>query len=334
MYQTLKYISETLTQHGNTVSSPGLLHGNMGLAVFFFHYARYTGNKSYEDQAMALIGQMQEQILQQQNIDYADGITGIGVGIEYLSQTGFLDIDTDEILEDFDDRIRHEIMYRQQNNYSLSNGFCGLGQYLLYRLNYRHDRTDDFRLLANQELMVFFINILENRDFPQFSDIPDVISLLCKLYLLDICNPKIDRYLEKLLGKFSIDDLDHELLPAWTLPLLRIASIRSQISGSNCKTVHRALQALESNEHFEKGVMDITNRLLWLLRCKRLIALTGVCLDSTDRFDVLIRKLLEQTNQIIRFEKDNLSLKGYVGVGLVIMTVNGQCDGEWLDLLG
>jgi len=335
MERTLKNISDFLLQHSNIVSNPGLLHGKMGLAVFFFNYARCTGNIFYEEQAITLIYQIQELILQQQNINYADGLTGIGVGIEYLSQIGLLDIDTNEILEDFDGRIRQEIMYGQKINNTLFNGFCGLGQYLLYRLNCPQKRTDEFRLLANQELMVFFVNIMENGDFPQYSDLPDVLSFLCKLYLLDICNPKIDRYVDKILPKLSIDDFDHEMLPAFTLPLLRISSIRPKISYFTYDLIHRVLQTVEQNNiHLENRTMDVTNRLLWLLHCKRLIAQTGVCMDSVDRFDVLIRKLLEQTNQIMQFEKENLSLKGYAGVGLVMMTITGQCDDAWLDLLG
>jgi len=42
MDQTLKYISETLMQHGNTVLSPGLLHGKMGLAIFFVRPAGFV----------------------------------------------------------------------------------------------------------------------------------------------------------------------------------------------------------------------------------------------------------------------------------------------------
>ena len=84
--QILKYISETLLQHDMTVPNPGLLRGKTGFAVFFFHYARYTGDKSFEDYAMALMDSIRQQIRQKYITNYADGLAGIGVAIEYLEQ--------------------------------------------------------------------------------------------------------------------------------------------------------------------------------------------------------------------------------------------------------
>ena len=42
--------------------------------------------------------------------DYEKGIAGIGVGIDYLNRSGFLDIE-DDIFEDFDERMYRAVMY-------------------------------------------------------------------------------------------------------------------------------------------------------------------------------------------------------------------------------
>ncbi|MDR2913992.1 MAG: hypothetical protein LBV74_04020, partial [Tannerella sp.] len=63
-------------RHSAAISSPGLLYGKMGLVVYFFHYARYTGNELFEDHAMLLMDNIQEQILLHPDISYADGLAG------------------------------------------------------------------------------------------------------------------------------------------------------------------------------------------------------------------------------------------------------------------
>jgi len=191
----LKNISNSIIQHVDNVDNTGILHGKMGLVIFFFHYVRYTGDNSFEDYAMRLIDRIQEQILQHYDMDYANGLSGIGVGIEFLSQNGFLDINTDETLDAFYFPIRREIMYQQQKNHSLYNGLCGLGQYLLYRIKCRPVEANEFTMLANQELMVFLVDILENDKDLHHDNLSDVLSFLCKLYRLDVAYPKIIHYI-------------------------------------------------------------------------------------------------------------------------------------------
>lgn len=101
----LKRISNILVINGGFLDSPGLYTGEMGLAVFFFHYASYTKNEIYSDYGYNLIEKMQNRIHQETSIEYKHGLTGIGSSIEYLVQNGYIEEDTDEILEDFDNRI-------------------------------------------------------------------------------------------------------------------------------------------------------------------------------------------------------------------------------------
>ena len=41
--------------NGTLTEQPGLFYGKTGIAVFFFHYARQTNNKLYQNYAMDLI---------------------------------------------------------------------------------------------------------------------------------------------------------------------------------------------------------------------------------------------------------------------------------------
>jgi len=105
----LENLADLLTVSGHTCHFPGLSYGKMGIVIFLFHYARQSQNISFENEAEALIDEIQAAIQIDYSIGYADGLTGIGTGIEYLAQHGFLSIETDEILEDFDTLFAEQI---------------------------------------------------------------------------------------------------------------------------------------------------------------------------------------------------------------------------------
>jgi len=101
----LQRISNILLINGGFLSNPGLYTGETGLVLFFFHYANYTGKKMYRDYSFELLEKIQNRINQETPINYKEGLAGIGSAIEYLVQGGFIEGITDEILEEFDERI-------------------------------------------------------------------------------------------------------------------------------------------------------------------------------------------------------------------------------------
>ena len=50
--QDLLQVDDMLLLNGTLTECPGLVNGKMGIAVFFFHYAQYSGNESFADYAM------------------------------------------------------------------------------------------------------------------------------------------------------------------------------------------------------------------------------------------------------------------------------------------
>ena len=208
--QTLKYIAETLLKSGVDVSSPGLLHGKTGLVIFFFHYARYTGNHSFEDHAMALMERIQEQIQQQHVIDYTDGIAGIGTAIEYLAQNNFVDADTNEILEEFDKQIFLETVYRNRKDVSLFTGLSGLGRYFLFRVMGRY--VDDNRTgTLNNKMSLIHILDTFYRMYTSFNrkEIEEALGFLYTMNQTDIYPTKVKRLMELLTaGSLSSDQDD------------------------------------------------------------------------------------------------------------------------------
>ena len=105
LLQQLDELATILAVSSHSCKFIGLSYGMIGIAVFFFHYARYKDNMLFANYALKLIEKAQENIHNDSPLNYAEGLTGIGTGIEYIAQQGFLDIDTDDILYDFDKKI-------------------------------------------------------------------------------------------------------------------------------------------------------------------------------------------------------------------------------------
>ena len=101
----LQRISNILLINGGFLDNIGLYTGEMGLVLFFFKYARYAGNELFKDYGFELIEKIQQRIYKELPIDYKKGLSGIGSAIEYLVQEGFIEADTDEVLEEFDNRL-------------------------------------------------------------------------------------------------------------------------------------------------------------------------------------------------------------------------------------
>lgn len=131
--EDLRQIADMLLLNGTLTKCPGLVDGKMGIAIFFFHYARYTQNMLFADYALDIIGELQGQIHAGYRADYEKGIAGIGVGIDYLIHGEFLDPDVD-IFEDFDERMYRAAQYDPYPNFSLYEGLTGYGRYWISRL--------------------------------------------------------------------------------------------------------------------------------------------------------------------------------------------------------
>jgi hypothetical protein len=133
--QHLSQIADMLLLNGTLTGCPGLVHGKMGIAIFFFHYSQYTNDMLFADYAMDLIGEMQNQIHVSSPADYEKGIAGIGVGIDYLIRNKFL-ITEDDICEDFDQRMVRAVMYDPWQDFGMYDGLAGYGRYWISRLRY------------------------------------------------------------------------------------------------------------------------------------------------------------------------------------------------------
>ena len=98
----LSIISEKLLLKDSFSENIGLLNGKTGIAIFFFHYAKFIKNRDYNDFACELVGEIYKEINTCLTCDFSDGLCGIGWGMLYLMEQNFIEGDPDEVLEEID----------------------------------------------------------------------------------------------------------------------------------------------------------------------------------------------------------------------------------------
>ena len=182
----LQQISDVLLVNGGFLSNPGLYSGEMGLVLFFAHYARYTRNDIYLEYAYGLMEKLQERIHQETPINYKQGLAGIGSAIEYLVQNSFFEADTDEILEDFDSRI----FFTYNLPYLSIDKIMDVGYYAFWRLSGNSMKKDFIRQTIlpqivqkcdnNKNTPLGFISLLKMIAEHKTSSIIPALNKLCR----------------------------------------------------------------------------------------------------------------------------------------------------------
>jgi hypothetical protein len=134
--ELLQRIVRYLMLHACFTDNIGLLNGKTGIAIFFYHYARYIGKQVYDDFAGELIDEIYKEIHINTLLNFRDGLCGIAWGIDYLIRNDFLEGNPDEVLEDLDKRIM-EWDVRRISDYSLETGLEGIACYVVSRMENR-----------------------------------------------------------------------------------------------------------------------------------------------------------------------------------------------------
>lgn len=123
-----------LILHANDVPNAiGLLDGKMGIALVLAHYARCSRKKNIEHAADFLVENVMNQLTTTVSIDFANGLSGIGWGIEYLIQNNYMKGCGADILQNIDERIMQFDVTRIKD-WSLGKGLLGILHYVLYHL--------------------------------------------------------------------------------------------------------------------------------------------------------------------------------------------------------
>ncbi len=163
----------TLLLKSNFINNLGLLHGKMGISICFFNLYRHTKKRIYKDFAEELIVEVYEEISDDITVDFANGLAGIGWGVEYLVQNKFVDANTDDVLKEIDKRVISNMNINSHQNLSLQNGILGIAAYLL-------KRNQNINILNGNRanhIQQGIINIIEKLDILLQKDVINKILL-------------------------------------------------------------------------------------------------------------------------------------------------------------
>lgn len=138
--EILQRIANHLIMNTCYISDQGLFHGKMGIILFFVHYSKYTNKMIYDEFGQDLLDDICDNLDSNLSVYFESGLSGIGWGILYLIENGFLEGDPNVILKEIDRKIV-EMNLLKISNYSLSNGLNGILLYLKKRFTYGIDES-------------------------------------------------------------------------------------------------------------------------------------------------------------------------------------------------
>lgn len=131
--QALKRIQHLLMLNSQFVPDIGLLEGKMGIVLAFAHLYRHTCNEIYYECMSELLDDVLEHVYKGLDVEFTSGFTGIGWGLEYLLQSGFVEGDGIEVCEEIDKKIM-TFDVRRMADTSLESGLEGLLHYVLIHI--------------------------------------------------------------------------------------------------------------------------------------------------------------------------------------------------------
>jgi hypothetical protein len=132
----------------------------MGMVIFLFHYARYIGATKAEKAAYNLLLEIYEHIHENGYVNFID-LSEIGRGIEYIVKQRFIEVDTDEILEDIDQFLSTYI-YERKLYLSLQNLY-DFRRYFIARLaNPKTKKTNELQETENEIKILIRLHVRIN----------------------------------------------------------------------------------------------------------------------------------------------------------------------------
>lgn len=229
-------ISEVIMDAIEHADNEGVMHGNAGFSIFFYHLARNTNNSEYELFADKLLDKVFANLsISVPPTTFENGLAGIGWGIEYLEQNKFIEGNTDEILEEVDNNVFRIINEGINKSIELGDGLSGYLFYLIYRLK---NKKMPFSMAQciNRELLILTINninelvtsqipsIVKEKQFDLFWRFPVVLYSLNEATKLNICNDRIRCIITQWIPYFEA------YIPSMHINRLYMATILSLVN--------------------------------------------------------------------------------------------------------
>ena len=320
----LRRIANTLILNTSEVRTMGLPDGKMGVAVFLFYYARFIDNR-YEEYADQLIEELTGEIQKIRQPNYADGLAGVGAGIEHLIQHGFIEGDSNEVLEDFDKLIHHTVSYFS-GRIDIRNGITGYGKYYNIRLNNPNNyKKNNPHTEPVKEHLIRIVDLL-SASYNTYEDIYSVINFLPDVIDLDINREKACAffyYAVDLLETTVCEDEFFGNYPKTFNPLIAaVLLFNASVKINDNDLAARALYFLDRYESGFRLHLSEKHAIKWAFLYH---TLWKIC--NRDIYKELSAQWMEKiTDDSLNFEHENL-----ITSGMMLLSMNNSINDDWLN---
>lgn len=136
----------------------GPLDGKTAAAVYLFNVQPHQW---VQQAAYSLMEESIMQINLNTPLTFGNGVTGIGAVLEYLNKAGFIEEDTNELLETCEPYILSAVYGGKVPELGMANGITGFGLYLLHRLQ-ASPPAHPFQQLRMKEAVIACIDHVSN----------------------------------------------------------------------------------------------------------------------------------------------------------------------------
>jgi len=331
----LQRIADILLLNASFTDNPGLLNGKMGIAIFFYHYSKFNSNKIYRDYAGELIDEIYEEINTSTPVNFENGLTGIGWGIEYLVKNGFVQADTDEALEEVDNIVYRNSLYRPFLLESAKDLF-GYGLYFLARLREKGSDDNNLNTLFKKQHLIYLTDdcerILINKkfldfkiEFPGIDTINSFAWFFLEMHRWGIFPYKIEKLINALPDylEFHSEGLDDpsasvqmKKLVEYIIPCIRDTNVKDRyntiltgnssqkgdLKNTDSESIRNFTKTTWQNLIYDPFIPGFDNNIFDPVKVFQII-------DNEDNWNKLLENLT----------KDNLGLKGLAGIGLGLL---------------
>ena len=191
--------------------------GKMGICLSLYILGKKLNNKTYQSDAFDLLNDILENIDRIASLDIKHGITGIGIGLNYLLSNKYIEGDINYILKDMDNLILKNLNPKNDIEFDV-NIILDMLHYMAVRLSNTALKKDEQFLF--RETSIEYINKLSFRldgsffeeciPFSIESKIAQLLYILNLYFKLDFYNNRLSSIIHEISYKlFSLLPILH-----------------------------------------------------------------------------------------------------------------------------
>ena len=205
LYDKIQDLNKQLSLNTND-NSFGLAFGKTGLSLCFYQLSRLENNKEYEKLAEKYLVEVMEGIDKVKEVDIKSGLSGIGLGINYLVKTDFVSGNVNSVLAEIDDYLFKTLSTSKHTEQADALTLIQLLYYFYVRLQDQKQGSENEYLF--REICIKTINSIHTKiektpfggrlAYNVEQELPLFLYVLSKIHSLNFYNVRIAHILKEL----------------------------------------------------------------------------------------------------------------------------------------